>query len=183
MDYELIRSDRKTIGATIRQNRLIVRAPQRATEKEIERFLLRHQKWIETHLEQAQAREEEKKAIRKLTQEEVRALADRARDVIPKRVAYYAPRVGVSYGNITVRRQHSRWGSCSSKGNLNFNCLLMLMPPEVVDSVVVHELCHRKEMNHSPRFYAEVLRVFPDYRTQEKWLKENGPKFMAMLGD
>ena len=74
-------------------------------------------------------------------------------------------------------------GSCSSKGNLNFNCLLMLAPPKVLDSVVVHELCHRKEMNHSKRFYAEVLRVFPDYWAQDKWLKENGNILMSMLGE
>ena len=96
-------------------------------------------------------------------------------------MAYYAPIVGVSYGRITIRSQRSRWGSCSSNGNLNFNCLLMLVPPGVLDSVVVHELCHRKEMNHSPRFYAEVLRVLPDYRERDRWLKENGAMLMARL--
>ena len=96
-------------------------------------------------------------------------------------MAHYAPLVGVSYGRITIRCQRTRWGSCSSKGNLNFNCLLMLAPPEVLDCIVVHELCHRKEMNHSQRFYAEVLRVMPDYRERYKWLKENGHMLMAML--
>ncbi|MBR0136778.1 MAG: M48 family metallopeptidase, partial [Clostridia bacterium] len=68
-----------------------------------------------------------------------------------------------------------------SKGNLNFNCLLMLTPPEIIDSVVVHELCHLKHMNHSPRFYAEVRRVFPDYDRQSKWLKQNGPAIMLRM--
>ena len=90
---------------------------------------------------------------------------------IPERVRHYAPLVGVSFGRITIRNQRSLWGSCSAKGNLNFNCLLMLTPPEVIDSVIVHELCHRKEMNHSKAFYAEVRRVFPDYW---KWDK-SGP--------
>lgn len=87
----------------------------------------------------------------------------------------------LTYGRITIRNQRSKWGSCSSKGNLNFNCLLMLAPQEVIDSVVVHELCHRKEMNHSNKFYAEVLRVFPEYWTWDKWLKDNGNMLMLRM--
>ncbi|MCQ2741194.1 MAG: M48 family metallopeptidase, partial [Alphaproteobacteria bacterium] len=64
---------------------------------------------------------------------------------------------------VSVKDTKSRWGSCSVDGNLNFNCLLVLMPPEILDSVVVHELCHRQHMNHSKEFYDEVLRIFPDY--------------------
>ena len=89
--------------------------------------------------------------------------------------------MGVDYGQITIRSQKTRWGSCSSKGNLNFNCLLLLAPPEVLDYVVVHELCHRKEMNHSPRFWAEVARVMPDYKVRRKWLKDNGNGLMQLL--
>ena len=111
----------------------------------------------------------------------LRELADSALKYIPERVRYYAPIVGVSYGRITIRSQRTRWGSCSSKGHLNFNCLLILAPPEVIDSIVVHELCHRKEMNHSPRFYAEVLRVYPDYYKWNDWLKKNGAALLARL--
>ena len=181
MEFEVIRSNRKTLGAEIRGGKLIIRAPFFATNKEIDRFMLKNKKWIETHLAKAQAKEQAKASVRKLTQEEINALASRAKEVIQERVAHYAPLVGVTYGRITIRRQKSRWGSCSSKGNLNFNCLLMLAPPEVLDSVVVHELCHRKEMNHSKRFYNEVLRVFPDYREKYAWLKENGDALIAML--
>jgi hypothetical protein len=122
--------------------------------------------------------------VEKLTMDEIRELADKALKVIPERVAYYAPLVGVTYTRITIRNQRTRWGSCSSQGSLNFNCLLMLMPPDVMDSVIVHELCHMKEPNHSKKFYEEVLRVFPEYRKCEKWLKENGPALMRrMTGD
>jgi predicted metal-dependent hydrolase len=103
--------------------------------------------------------------------------------VIPERAAHYAALMGVTYGRITIRAQKTRWGSCSSKGNLSFNCLLMLAPPEVLDSVVVHELCHLRVMNHSERFYAEVLRVFPEYREKHGWLKDNGDMLLAMLDD
>ena len=91
----------------------------------------------------------------------------------------YAARIGVDYGRITVRAQKTRWGSCSARGDLSFNCLLMLAPPEVIDSVVVHELCHRRHMDHSPEFYAEVHRIFPDYDKWHGWLREHGPVLLA----
>ena len=112
---------------------------------------------------------------------DIQELADRALETIPERVRYYAPLVGVTYGRIMIKNQKSRWGSCSSKGNLNFNCLLMLTPPEVLDSVVVHELCHRKVMNHSQKFYDEVLKVYPDYWKWTKWLKTNGDILMKRM--
>ncbi len=116
-----------------------------------------------------------------LTGEELHALTEKALTCIPERVKFYAPQIGVTYGRITIRNQKTRWGSCSAKGNLNFNCLLMLTPPEVIDSVVVHELCHRKEMNHSNRFYAEVLRILPDYWKWHGWLKEHGEAIMRRM--
>ena len=91
------------------------------------------------------------------------------------------PLVGATVGKVTIRNQKTRWGSCSAKGNLNFNCLLMLCPEDVRDYVVVHELCHRKEMNHSARFWTEVERVLPDYRTRRKWLKEFGCEIIGRL--
>jgi hypothetical protein len=179
--YEILRSSRRTLALEIRDGRLLVRAPRRATQAEIEALLEKHCAWIEKHLQRAEAQRAAAEALAPLTVEELRALAERALQVIPERVRYYAPKIGVTYGRITIRAQRTKWGSCSAQGNLNFNCLLMLAPPEVLDSIVVHELCHRREMNHSERFYAEVLRVFPDYRKWNKWLKENGPLLMQRL--
>ena len=119
--------------------------------------------------------------VKKLTEAEIDELKARAAEVIPARVSYYAQIVGVEYGRITIRCQKTRWGSCSSKGNLNFNCLLMLAPPEVLDSVVVHELCHLKEMNHSKAFYDEVLRAYPNYKQDHQWLKEHGSELMSRV--
>lgn len=182
MDYKIIRSNRKSLGLEIKPDgQVIVRAPVRLSEREIQRFVKQHEDWLRKHLEIVKQKQENRPEIEKLTMQEIRELADQALKVIPERVAYYAQKVGVSYGKITIRNQKSRWGSCSSKGNLNFNCLLMLTPPEVIDSVVVHELCHRKEMNHSDRFYAEVLRVFPDYWKWNKWLKENGEELIQRM--
>ncbi len=100
---------------------------------------------------------------------------------IPDRVRHFAPIVGVTYGRVTIRSQRSRWGSCSGKGILNFNCLLMLTPSHVIDYVVVHELCHRLEMNHSPAFWAQVERVLPDYRKSREWLKEHEKELIGRL--
>ena len=176
--YKLIRSKRKTLGLELRPEGLIVRAPFRATNGQIEYFVEQHRQWIRQHQEKLERQKQQAAERPALTETELKELAERARRYIPERVRYYAPKVGVDYGAIAIRCQKSRWGSCSSKGNLSFNCLLMLAPPEVIDSVVVHELCHRKEMNHSPAFYAQVLRVFPEYRTWRRWLKENSPALL-----
>ena len=181
MEYEVIRSRRRTLCAEIRQNRLVLRVPLRATQRDIAAFVEQNRDWIEKHLAKARDRQRQLEALPPLAAEDLRALAEEARRVIPQRVAYYAPLVGVTYGRITIRNQRTKWGSCGTSGNLNFNCLLMLTPPEVVDCVVVHELCHRRVMNHSGRFYAEVLRVYPEYRKWNRWLKENGPLLMARM--
>ena len=112
--------------------------------------------------------------MKKLTQQELDALKREAKLLIPERVRYYAAKLGITYGRVAIRAQHSRWGSCSSKGNLNFNCLLMLAPEGCRDYVVIHELCHRTHMDHSAEFWAEVERVMPDYKVFQRWLKDQG---------
>lgn len=97
-----------------------------------------------------------------------------ARDIITQKTAYYAALMHVTYGRISIREQKTRWGSCSGKGNLNFNWRLILAPENVLNYVVVHELAHRKEMNHSPAFYAVVQSILPDYKTAKEWLRNNG---------
>ena len=161
--------------------RVVVRAPVTMPEGEIRRLIEMKRSWIQTHLDRVQHREQEKKAAGTLSREEIQALAEQAVRELPPRLRQWAARVGVTYGRVTIRNQRTRWGSCSARGNLNFNCLLMLCPPRVADYVMVHELCHRKEMNHSKRFYDEVLRVFPDYRKYERWLKKNGASLLIRL--
>ena len=175
-DYRILRSSRKTIAIQITPaGQVLVRCPNRMKQAEIDAFVESKRGWIEKHLSQMDP------APAPLTQGELQALAREAARIFPERAAYFAPLVGVSYGRITIRSQHTRWGSCSAKGNLNFNCLLMLAPPEIQDYVVVHELCHRRHMNHSEKFWAEVERILPDWREHRRWLKENGGGLIARL--
>ena len=177
MKYSVIRSKRKTIALQIMADgSLLVRCPVAMGTAEIDTFVESKKRWINKHLSKTA-----RGKLPAFTEEDLREMAGKARIEIPPMVAYYANLLGVSYGNITVRKQRTRWGSCSSKGNLNFNCLLMQMPKAVLVYVIVHELCHRKHMNHSKAFWAEVERILPDYKEAKKWLKENGNAFISRI--
>ena len=136
--YKIIKSNRKTIAIQIKPNgEVVVRCPKRMGLEEINAFVEKKSDWIEQHLSKLKSTNSEK-----FTEQEIKALQEQAREVVTRRVQYYTPIIGVTYNRISIRAQHSRWGSCSSKGNLNFNCLLALVPEDVLDYVVVHELCH-----------------------------------------
>lgn len=181
-DVRVIRSGRRTMSVEINEElELVVRAPFRMPNREIEAFLREKSDWIGKNLVKMEEKREQAQKMEPkdyLTDDQLRELAEQAMQVFSKRAAYYAGVMGVTYGRITIRNQKTRWGSCSSKGNLNFNCLLMLAPAEVQDYVVVHELCHRKEMNHSFWFWREVASVLPDYRERKKWLDDHGEELM-----
>lgn len=177
--YIIQKSRRRSISVSVMtDNRVHVKAPYGTSERTVQDFLLSKKDWITKHLEKQNREEEKASALGLLSNEEIRKIKRQAKKIIPERVAYWAEKIGVTYGRIAIRLQSSRWGSCAQNGNLNFNCLLVLMPGEILDSVVVHELCHRKHMNHSKEFYAEIDRVFPDYKRCNKWLKDNGGVYM-----
>ena len=182
INIEIIRSNRKSIAIEIRSDAtVLVRAPFMIEDAEIHRFVKEKENWIRTHLEKLEERRDESKNIEKLSSTEIQKLADLALKVIPVKVKHYASLMNVQYGQITIRSQKTRWGSCSSIGNLNFNCLLMLLPDEVVNYVVVHELCHLIEMNHSKDFWSQVECIMPDYKKHKKWLKEHGNEIMGRM--
>ena len=176
-EYRVVRSDRRTLALQIKDGALLVRAPRRASDRAIADFVAAHEDWIAKKLSLAQAAAE----VVPLDEDEMLSLVREAKRVIPERVAYYAARIGVDYGRVTVRRQRTRWGSCNAKGDLSFNALLLLAPREVLDAIVVHELCHRKQMNHSRAFYREIAAVCPDYAAHNAWLKQNGAALLARL--
>lgn len=173
--YEIIKSSRKTIAVEVRQDgSVLVRAPRDCPQSRIDTFLKEKQAWVLAKVEEQKEKEADSMKIQPLSEAEQRLYRDKAREIFEQKVSYYAQMMGVSYGRIAIRDQKTRWGSCSGEGNLNFNWRLIFAPAGVLDYVVVHELAHRKEMNHSPRFWMVVEDTMPEYRKYQKWLKENG---------
>ena len=177
----LVRSSRKTLAVQIRTDgTVIARAPLRMPKDRILCFLSEKASWIRMQQGRMQEREKMRQQARiHLDAAQEKELRERAKSVLAQRTAYFARQIGVTYGRITVRDQKTRWGSCSQTGNLNFNFRLILAPSEVLDYVVVHELCHRRQMNHSTQFWQEVAQVLPDYRKRKAWLTENGWRLMG----
>lgn len=173
-DYRIIKTRRKTIGLEISPDlQITVRAPYHISDVRIREFVESKQTWILKHLAIMQDRQaHDPIPAGVISDKELRHMTEEARIIIPERVKYFAKIIGVTYGQITIRHQKTRWGSCSSSGNLNFNCMLMATSPELIDYVVVHELCHRKQMNHSPLFWKEVEEILPDYRNLRSRLRE-----------
>ena len=186
-EVRLIRSGRKTMALEINKDlEILVRAPWLMPEYQVLSFLRDRSDWLEDKLlvqEKRRIEQERRRAAGPgpLTRADIQNLAEQALQVLPERTSYFAGLLGVSYGRITIRNQKTRWGSCSAKGNLNFNCLLMLTPPEIQDYVVVHELCHRLEMNHSPRFWNHVANILPDYKERRAWLKKYGSGIISRM--
>lgn len=179
--YKVIRSQRKTMAVEIHQDgQIVVRAPYRISQTRIRQFVEEKSDWIQKNLEKMQGKQQEKTQLPKLSPEERERLQKAAGEVFLQRSRYFAELLNVHFNRITIREQKTRWGSCSSKQNLNFNWKLILAPPEILDYVVVHELCHLKEMNHSPAFWHEVEQILPDYPQRKKWLKDNGWKLMQV---
>lgn len=183
VSYQLIRSARKTIAIQIKENgTVIVRAPHRCSRSAVDDFIRIKQDWIQKHLDRlGSSRDVQEEKIRSgeiaplpQTREEILECRRQAAAVFAERTAYYSGLMQVSYQKITIREQKTRWGSCSSKGNLNFNWRLVLAPEGVLNYVVVHELAHRREMNHSPRFWQIVADIMPEYQQYRDWLRHYG---------
>lgn len=176
---EVIYSRRSTLGLEIQADgRVCARVPKGIPNQAVMDFIKERQDWIVQKwflMEEKRRIRDERPKPDYVEHPELDAVyRKKARQQLETRTAYFAERMGVTYNRIAIRAAKTRWGSCSARGNLNFHWKLILMPPEVLDYVVVHELAHRKEMNHSDRFWAEVEKILPDYRRRRKWLKEFG---------
>lgn len=151
--------------------RLVLRIPDGMTTRNAMDFAEGHKDWLIRHYRKAAVNQQSRQTY---SREDIDNYKKKLGPVLEHRVAYYAQVMGVSYNRVTIRAQKTRWGSCSARGNLNFNWKLILMPLEVLDYVVVHELAHRIEMNHSDRFWVQVEKILPDYQERRRRLKEYG---------
>ena len=168
--YELIRSGRKTLALEItRDCRVVVRAPRRLSQARIDDFVASHAGWIARHLEQQRRRAA--LAPSAPTQAEIGALKEKARQVLPPKIAYYSEKMGLFPTGVRITSARTRYGSCSGKNGLCFSCFLMNCPDAAMDLVVVHELCHIQVKNHGPDFYALLEQVLPDWRERKKLLR------------
>ena len=183
MEGKITYSRRKSLSLRIAPDgSLDIRAPLGMPRREIDRFLNEKADWIALHRAQV-LRDRQEGARHAIDAEQLETLKELAQEPIYESLGKFAPQMGVRYGRVTIRCQKSRWGSCSSAGNLNFNCLLALAPREVLDYVVVHELAHRLHMDHSAAFWQEVEKVLPDYRVRRDWLRKNGGALLARIGE
>ena len=170
MDYTVIRSRRRTMALEItREAQVVVRAPHRASEAEICRFVEAHRQWIEIHLARRQSYLDSHPP---LSEEAIAALRQKAKAYLPGRVDFWAHRMGVTPTAVKITSARTRFGSCSGKNSLCFSLYLMQYPEEAIDYVVVHELAHIRHKNHGPAFYAEVARYLPDYRQRQALLRK-----------
>lgn len=168
--YELLRSRRKTLALEItRDCRVLVRAPLRLSRARIDDFVAGHAGWIASHLEQQ--RQRAAAAPPPPTGAEIAALKAKAWAVLPEKVAYWSARMGLFPTGVKITTARKRYGSCSGANSLCFSCFLMNCPEAAIDLVVVHELCHIREKNHGPRFYALLEQALPDHKERKKLLK------------
>ncbi len=182
LEYRLIRSRRRTMSVEITGDAsVLVRAPKWVPKYEIEKFVLKNTAWIEKNITKVRNRRAEEAKVAPISEAELAFLRWQASVIIPDKVKYFADILGVTYGRVSIRNQQTMWGSCSAKGNLSFNCLLMKLPEHMQDYVIVHELCHRKEMNHSPAFWEYVSAIIPDYKRCRRYLKEEGALVISAM--
>jgi len=179
-EYKLVRSMRKTVAITVEADgTVVVRAPHTAARAVVDGFVQSKQAWIE----ETTARMKQRAAARQrvsLTPEQIRECKAKARAYLTSRAEHFAGIMGVRFKEIKISSAHTRWGSCNAKGTINFAYRLVLAPPELADYVVVHELAHLVELNHSKRFWRLVDRILPDYKDRERRLQEwqNGLEFI-----
>lgn len=174
--FKLVRSKRKTIALSItREASIVVRAPIRTPLSYIARMVEKKSSWIEKGIRKMRAFPPPTK--RRNTKQEYLKFKETARLLVHARIGELNKYYGFRYGKISIRNQKSRWGSCSKNGNLSFNYRIALLPPALADYLLVHELCHLREMNHSPRFWALVEKTIPHYRILRRELHQKGMTF------
>lgn len=147
---------------------LKVTIPHRVSEKKAEEFIIEKHKWIVDKIEQ---HKKNPRSVIKHTKEEIKEYKEKASVLVAERLKYWNKYYNFNYKKIAIKNTKSRWGSCSKAGNLNFNYKVALLSQELADYIVVHELCHLGEMNHSKKFWNLVCLAIPNHKELRKQLK------------
>jgi predicted metal-dependent hydrolase len=169
MNYEIVRSNRRTVSLEITADcRILVRAPMRMRESDIEKFVQSRSKWLDEHMARAQSRA---LAHPEPSAAERAVLLEKARADLPARVARFSAAMGLTPAGVRITDARRRFGSCSVQNRLCFSWQVMLYPDEAVDYVVVHELAHIVHKNHGPEFYRLIESVFPDWKQRQSLLR------------
>lgn len=173
-DYKIIRSNRKTVGIKVtQQQEVIVRIPNRFPAKKVPSIVENHREWIE----KAIAKQSEKSDYKcELSDEDIEKLKQLAKSIIPSKVEKFAKIMGAKPTGVKITSAKTRFGSCNAKNSLCFSYILMLYPDEAVNYVVVHELAHTFEHNHSQKFYEKISEFITNYKYCEKLLKKSQKK-------
>jgi len=178
MEYKVRESARaKNVSITVDLDGTVeVVKPYRMSLSIVQKFVDKKRNWILKHVEYFKSRNYPKsfdpKKIRKFTKRDYIKHKESARALIHERVNYFNQIYNFPIKRIAIKNQKSCWGSCSEKGNLNFNYRLLFLPDHLRDYIVVHEICHLKELNHSPRFWSLVEKTMPKYKEMRKELKK-----------
>lgn len=135
-------------------------------------FICQRKDWMKNRMAELQEKQNKHPDIWIADPEHYKRHKETARQVITERLCWWNDHYRFSYGRVAIRSTFTRWGSCSSDGNLNFNYKIIFLPSELRDYVIVHELCHLKELNHSERFWQLVAETMPDYRRIRHQLRE-----------
>ena len=171
-EYKLVRSKRKTLALYVRQDgSLEVRAPIKVSNAYIEDFIRMKQDWIITTQSKLHERQAAKQTVR-ITSEEATRYKRQAKEYLQQKCRYYSEKMGLTPAAVKINSARTRWGSCNKNGEINFTFRLILAPEELIDYVVVHELAHLQEMNHSSAFWSVVGRTMPDYKERRKKLRD-----------
>ncbi|MCL2665429.1 MAG: M48 family metallopeptidase [Defluviitaleaceae bacterium] len=171
--YTLVRSKRKTVTLSVSKNiEVIIKAPLTMSKRDIDAIVTKHAAWIEKQTTVMRQRNENRKI---LNEDQTKEMIKNAKLLLPIKVEKFSAIMGVKPAGVKITSAKTRWGSCSANNILCFTYRLMLLPDELIDYVVVHELAHIKEKNHSAAFYAVVEKFMPDYKIKRKMLKASPP--------
>ncbi|KAF0092676.1 MAG: hypothetical protein FD141_860 [Fusobacteria bacterium] len=203
MDYKIVRSHRKSIGITVKDNEVVVRAPHYLSDAEVKLELKEHQLWISEKLKQHEIRQIRTDSFRDSGKFLLLGRELRVKRTEGKKITVYGQEISIgsesnidrflkkefisviedlveAWGHInkptsiTYRKQRTIWGSCTAKGKINLNINLIKAPIEVIEYIYIHELVHMEIRNHSKVFWTRVETLLPNYKSAKKWLKDNG---------